>query len=128
MATGDRPRVLIVEDDLDTRRMMQEFLELEGYAVVTAGNGLEALERLREWRPCVILLDLMMPVMDGFTFRAHQLQDPDLATIPVLCISAIYSHADVSARLGLSCLPKPIEPETLLKELRSRCGTPGAVV
>ena len=69
----NRPTVFIVEDDLDTREMIGRFLELEGFAVESAANGLQALDRLRTGtRACVILLDLMMPVMDGWEFRRRQ--------------------------------------------------------
>jgi CheY-like chemotaxis protein len=117
-------RVLIVDDDADTRLMMRQFLQLEGYEVASAANGLEGLARMRETRPCVVLLDIMMPVMDGFAFREHQLKDPALANVPVLCISAIYSHRDVTSRLGIACLAKPIDPDELLVEVQSRCGRP----
>jgi len=81
--------VLIVEDDLDTREMLGRFLELEGYTVETAENGKRALERLGSGvGACVILLDLMMPVMDGWQFRREQKQDADIADIPLIVITA----------------------------------------
>jgi len=81
--------VLIVEDDLDTREMLGRFLELEGYTVETAENGKRALERLGSGvGACVILLDLMMPVMDGWQFRQEQIRDASLADIPVIVVSA----------------------------------------
>ena len=67
------PCVLIVEDDADIREFMQFLLSASGYETMTAANGEEALHRMRERRPCMVLLDLMMPVMDGFDFRARQL-------------------------------------------------------
>jgi CheY-like chemotaxis protein len=82
-------RILLVEDDLDVRTSLAEALSELGYVVDEAGNGVEALERLRSSpRPDVILLDLMMPLMDGWTFRALQLEDPLLASIPVVVLSA----------------------------------------
>jgi len=81
--------VFIVEDDVDTREMLEHFLETEGYAVETAANGKIALERLAGGvRPAVILLDLMMPVMDGWQFRRAQVRDSSLARIPVIVVSA----------------------------------------
>ena len=81
--------VLIVEDDLDTREMLGRFLELEGYTVETAENGKRALERLGSGvGACVILLDLMMPVVDGWQFRQEQISDATLAAIPVIVVSA----------------------------------------
>ena len=84
-----RPTVFVVEDDADTREMLCRFLELEGYHVESAVNGQQALERLHAGaHPSVILLDLMMPVMDGWQFRHAQAQDAALSTIPVIVVSA----------------------------------------
>ena len=92
---GHEPRassrhVLLVEDDADIREGFRELLQSEGLQVTVAANGLEALARLDEGKPLpdVILLDLMMPVMDGFAFRARQRADPRIARIPVVVISA----------------------------------------
>jgi CheY-like chemotaxis protein len=82
--------VLVVEDDADLREMMEQLLHLEGFATLTAPNGLEALNLLNAGAPVkVILLDLMMPVMDGWEFRRRQRADPKLANIPVVVMSAI---------------------------------------
>ena len=82
--------VLVVEDDPDLREMMEQMLHLEGFATLTAPNGLEALNLLNGGAPVkVILLDLMMPVMDGWEFRRRQLADPKLAGIPVVVMSAV---------------------------------------
>ena len=86
MASGRS--VLIVDDDPGIRRMMSLVLAGEGYDVRTAENGRQALDLLASWRPAVILLDLMMPVMDGWTFLAAQQADPILASIPVIVMSA----------------------------------------
>jgi len=106
--------VLIVEDDNDTREMLGRFLELEGYTVETAENGKRALERLGSGvGACVILLDLMMPVMDGWQFRQEQIRDATLADIPVIVVSAAGRerlekiHAD-------AYLSKPVDLDELL--------------
>jgi CheY-like chemotaxis protein len=82
--------ILIVDDDPDIRDSLKEVLEDEGYTVSCVGNGREALDYLRRTptRPCVILLDLMMPVMDGWQFRREQKQDPTIAGIPLIVITA----------------------------------------
>jgi CheY-like chemotaxis protein len=82
--------VLIVDDDPDIRDSLREVLEDEGYEVATVANGREALDHLKASspRPCVILLDLMMPVMDGWQFRKEQKQDPAIANIPLIVITA----------------------------------------
>src|SRR4026209_1348307 len=82
--------VLIVEDDEDLREMMAQLLTLEGFVAATVANGREALEYLQHAsKPDVILLDLMMPVMDGWEFRRRQQADPDLAPLPVIVLSAL---------------------------------------
>jgi CheY-like chemotaxis protein len=84
-----RGNVLVVEDDPELLLGLSEVLESEGYGVTCARHGLEALGRLRAGtRPSVILLDLMMPIMNGWQFRYEQRQDSDLAKIPVVVVSA----------------------------------------
>src|SRR6185295_16292760 len=81
--------ILVVDDDSDIRDSLREVLEDEGYSVACVGNGREALEFLhREPRPRVILLDLMMPIMDGWQFRREQKRDPAIADIPLIVITA----------------------------------------
>src|SRR5436190_19142440 len=85
-ADGSAP-VLIIEDDPDTRDALGELLSGEGYEVATAADGQEGLRRLgAPPRPCLVLLDLMLPAMDGFEFRVRQLEDPELAAIPVIVL------------------------------------------
>jgi CheY-like chemotaxis protein len=119
-----QPTVLVVEDDLDTREMIGRFLELEGFAVQFAANGRQALERLFEGLPaCVILLDLMMPIMDGWEFRQRQIRAAELAQIPVIVVSAVgidrirQIHAD-------DYLSKPIDLDELLQRVSRYCARP----
>ena len=107
--------VLIVEDERAARTGMEKILALAGYAPVSAANGQEALELLRAGVPAsVILLDLIMPIMDGWAFRREQLRDPRLAHIPVIVLSALH-HGWVE---GVPpTLPKPINVKQLLAEL-----------
>ena len=104
--------------------MLEMLLRLEMYDVAMAENGLQALELMRQRLPCAVLLDLMMPVMDGWEFRRQQLREPALAAVPVLCITAVPNPLDVGARLGLMCLPKPLDSSRLLHEVQERCGPP----
>ena len=103
--------ILIVDDDLDIREVLAEALGDLGFASVTAANGLEAAELIRsmEIRPSLILLDLMMPVMDGYAFLRERSNDSLLASIPVAIITA--SHRVDLDRLGSETriIPKPID-------------------
>lgn len=123
MVQQQRAPVLLVEDDPDTRDSMKFVLEADQHPVVTAANGQEALDTLHQGvAPCVILLDLMMPVMDGMQFRQEQLKDPELATIPVVAYSG---HHDVAANVRqlhpAAYLRKPVDPEVLLELVNSHC-------
>jgi CheY-like chemotaxis protein len=84
------PAVMIIEDDRDTREMLGRFLELEGFEVHTAANGRQALDSLRAGdQASVILLDLMMPVMDGFEFLDRMQQNDEWTGIPVVVVTAM---------------------------------------
>ena len=114
--------VLVVEDDPATRQLLETCLSLEGFAVQTASNGAEALDRMRECRPCLVLLDLMMPVMSGEQFRARQLEEPALAKVPVVCISAVYNAAERAKRLNaVACVGKPFDVMEVVDLVRSQC-------
>jgi DNA-binding response OmpR family regulator len=116
------PCVLIVEDDTDVREFMDVLLTTHGFETMTASNGREALERMRSRRPCLVLLDLMMPVMDGWQFRAEQLREPALADVPVVCVTAVAEHTERIARLQAPCLRKPVEFQALLAAVEGACG------
>jgi CheY-like chemotaxis protein len=121
-ATAPQGGVLVVEDDVDILRAIVQVLEDEGIPVRAAENGREALAALRAHgapHPRVILLDLMMPVMDGWAFRAEQLRDPTLADIPVIVITA-NGRAVEKAELvkGTIALRKPVELLTLLAAIQ----------
>jgi CheY-like chemotaxis protein len=109
-----RAPVLIVEDDADVREMIATTLELEGAAVVTAANGLEAYHLARLHQPRLIVLDLMMPVMTGEQFRKVQLAHHALRDIPVVVLSAHHDAPHIAARMDVAaCLRKPIDIEEL---------------
>lgn len=122
--------VLVVDDDLDARTLLEMALSASGHSVCSAINGAEALTVARARRPDVILLDLAMPVMDGFAFRAAQLQDPDLAAIPVICVSGRYDAVHAARELQLAdCVPKPFGLEEVIRRvetLAARGPSPGA--
>jgi CheY-like chemotaxis protein len=117
-----RRSVLIVEDDESAREALAAFLEAEGYPVCEAANGREALDRARQEGIGAILLDIMMPVMDGWEFRAVQLEDATLAAIPVMVITADGSTRDRAASLGLQeYMTKPIQFPRLLQFVGRHC-------
>jgi CheY-like chemotaxis protein len=123
MTAGDPPLVLVVDDDLDIRNTVAGILQDEGYQVAKAGNGQEALSYLNapgSVRPRLILLDMMMPIMDGPTFRQHQEQSPDLAAIPVLIFTAFGNPDDVNWAAGR--LTKPLRLEALLTMVAKHTG------
>ena len=116
-------RVLVVDDDVDIRETLVDLLRDEGYRAVGAANGLEALRLLRETEhPCAIVLDLMMPVMDGEQFRDAQRKDPGIAEIPIVAITAgRHSLARIEGLAPAAFLPKPLRLEDLLSTLARLC-------
>jgi CheY-like chemotaxis protein len=117
----------VVDDHDDVREALVAILESEGFTTSTAANGAEALSYLRSSgaRPCLILLDLMMPVMDGSEFREKQLADPELAGIPVIIVSAYGQRTQGRALRAAAYVSKPIDIERLIELVRSFCLTPG---
>src|SRR3954471_12672414 len=114
--------VLVVEDDLDIREVMRMVLEASGYQVFEAGDGAEALVVARAHRPRLILLDLMMPGMDGFQFRESQLRDPAIAAIPVVIVSGGGALPQKAAELGAAgYLVKPTDLQRLLAVMQDLC-------
>jgi DNA-binding response OmpR family regulator len=113
-------KVLIVEDDADTRAFLRIYLEHAGFEPVTASNGRDGLSQVHAQRPTLILLDLSMPVMTGWEFRAAQqaLADRELAGVPVVIISALIDCEDHGLPLGAAgVVPKPIDCDRLLTVL-----------
>jgi CheY-like chemotaxis protein len=106
---------MVIEDDPDQRDAVVLALESEGYAVVAAGSGVEALEALEAGsRPCMILLDLMMPEMDGVHFRQAQLAAASLAEIPVVVVSAFGQLTRAKYLQVADYLPKPLDFDRLM--------------
>ena len=118
------PSILVVEDDPAARDALVGLLEHEGYATESVDDGSQALARLRDApRPSLVLLDLMLPVMDGFEFRVQQLQDPALARIPVIVVSAGGDLVRKAETLHAdACLAKPLDAEMLLPLIAARVG------
>lgn len=109
--------ILVVDDDADTRDTLRDFLEDEGYTVLTAANGASALRCLEHTRPDVILLDMMMPMTSGNSLYEQLQKRPDFASIPILAVTAEPSRAPI----GMPALEKPIKLHKLLELVELCC-------
>ena len=112
------PLILVVDDEYDIRDLIAEALALEGFDVSTASNGKDALEQARANPPDLILLDLMMPVMSGWEFMEAQRRDPELASIPVLVVTASF---DSEVEGAAALMRKPFDLDTLLPTVARLC-------
>ena len=119
-------RILVVEDDVDIREALTELLQSEGFEVDSVANGHEGIkflgEKTAETYPALILLDLMMPIKDGWEFRAEQRADPRFSHIPVIVLSAdggLKQKAEAIEADGY--LKKPIEVDALLDIVQKYC-------
>lgn len=111
-------KVLAVDDDPVIQRLLQVNLEMEGYEVELAGDGEEALAKIRAFGPAIVLLDIMMPKLDGWQVCAAMKEDPALENIPVVFLSARAQDADVQRGNDLGAaayITKPFDPIDLLE-------------
>lgn len=120
---ADPFRVLIVEDDAQIAAILRETLHDEGYEVRRAANGREGLAILGQWTPHAIILDLMMPIMDGRSFRSEQRLLPGpLAELPVIVLSgARDAYAQAKAMAANAVIAKPFDLDTVLARVREAC-------
>jgi CheY-like chemotaxis protein len=114
-------RILVVDDDPVIRESLEQALEDRGYEVESAANGMEALSVVREWLPDLIILDLVMPIMDGWQFRLEQLRShPE---VPVVVLTAYWSAAEASERLkAADLLRKPVDLDDLFAAVKRILG------
>ena len=115
--------VLIVEDDVDVREILADLLESEGIPVRVATNGQDGLDQLHRDRPlpALILLDVMMPVMDGPELLRRIALEPALAAVPVIVMSAAH-RPELRLPPGTEILPKPLQLDALIARIRQACG------
>jgi two-component system cell cycle response regulator DivK len=116
-----QPRVLLVDDCPDAREMYAEYLEFSGFEVVQAGNGMEALERAVDSAPDIILMDLSLPVMDGWEATRRLKADARTASIPVVALTGHELVGLLERACNVECdglVTKPCLPEDLLQEIR----------
>lgn len=111
--------ILLVEDDSDIRGALENFLHDEGYPVETAENGKEGLAKLEKKKPGLVLLDLMMPVMNGWEFLEEKNHRPPVSKVPVLVISAVPGSPRIPGALGF--LKKPIDLNRLMDFVELYC-------
>jgi two-component system alkaline phosphatase synthesis response regulator PhoP len=120
-----KAKVMVVEDNLDETQLIKMALEPEGYDVVTAGNGKDAREKIGSEKPDLIVLDIMMPEMDGFAFCSWLRSAPDLKAIPVVFLTGVGHHIydtkyplkGVMEADADEYLEKPVRPEELLETI-----------
>ena len=125
----DRPRVLLVDDYPDAREMYTEYLEFSGYEVIGAGNGLEALQRAVDASPDIILMDLSLPVMDGWEATRRLKADQRTASIPVVALTghALAGISEGAKKAGCDAfVTKPCLPEDLVREIRRILDSPSS--
>ena len=124
-AMGEQPQVLIVEDDPELLQGLASILEEEGFSLERASNGLEAIELLRKGlRPRLILLDLTMPIVNGWELRLYQQRDPELSSIPVVLITGgTYQRDELEWVRPAEVLSKPLDVTRLLALIREHCGS-----
>src|SRR5712691_11574035 len=117
----ERPRVLVVDDYPDAREMYTEYLEFSGFDVVQAGNGMEALQRAVDEAPDIILMDLSLPVMDGWEATRRLKADTRTASIPVVALTghALAGISEGARQAGCDAfVTKPCLPEDLVVEIK----------
>jgi len=113
-------RILVIEDNPSARRLVSYTLEREGYEVLSAGNGVEGLRMAREENPDLLVLDVMLPGLDGFELCHRLRTDPQTAKLPILMLSAKAQDADISIGLRLGAddyLPKPADPSEIVRRV-----------
>jgi CheY-like chemotaxis protein len=118
--------VLVVDDDGAVWHMIVLLLRSHGYETETASDGAQALAQMRQRRPCLVVLDIRMPIMDGWQFRKHQLDDPTVADVPVICMTGVVHPEDVEHTLGVPCLGKPVDFSALIRAVEKCCRPPAS--
>ena len=126
-----RPRVLLVDDYPDAREMYSEYLEFSGFDVVEAGNGMEALQRAVDTAPDIILMDLSLPVMDGWEATRRLKADQRTRGIPVVALTghALAGISEGAKKAGCDAfVTKPCLPEDLVREIRKILDAPSSSI
>jgi CheY-like chemotaxis protein len=117
----DRPLVLLVEDQSDLRHLYATQLALSGFDVIEAGNGAEAITSTTERSPDVVLMDLSLPVLDGWEATRRLKGDERTAHIPIVALTAHDGAGELQRATRAGCdwfVPKPCPPDALIAEIR----------
>jgi two-component system nitrogen regulation response regulator NtrX len=118
-----RHSILIIDDDIGTRALLSDVLQAQGYAVLTAENGAEAVRRVVEMKPCVIVLDFAMPIMDGHDF--HEVQKRLAPDVPIICLTGAVDAEQTARLVGASSVHrKPLDLDTLTRTIAELCSVP----
>jgi two-component system alkaline phosphatase synthesis response regulator PhoP len=113
-----RPKILLVDDDVDLVKVMSGALESKAYEVIVAYNGQEGLEKARKEKPDLVVLDILMPVADGFTFADQFRKEPSLAKIPVLALTSFSESLGQPFPFEVTeYIMKPIKPRDLVAKV-----------
>jgi len=113
-----RPKILLVDDDVDLVKVMSGALESKAYEVIVAYNGQDGLEKARKEKPDLVVLDILMPVADGFTFADQFRKDPAFAKIPVLALTSFSESLGQPFPFEVSeYIVKPIKPRDLVAKV-----------
>lgn len=113
-------KILVVDDEKDVVELLSFLLQKDGYTIVTAANGREAMEKIEQETPDLILLDVMMPEMDGYTVQTRLLENPKTKTIPIVILTAKGQLRDVFAVASnvTAYIEKPFDPKTLRQKIK----------
>lgn len=120
MDTNNSSYILITEDDVMLRDMYKMRLEAEGFKVDTADNGLEALKKIKVSRPSIVLMDIMMPVMDGLTALKKMKSDPEMKDIPVIIMTVLIQEEKRKEGIELGASDYLIKSETMPQDVVSK--------
>jgi len=115
-------RILVIEDDPASLRLMQYILEHKGYEVLTAVNGLDGLKKARSEEPDLVILDVMLPGMDGFDICYHLRAEPQTAKLPILMLSAKAREVDRDTGLKVGAdyyITKPVDPAEIISSIET---------
>ena len=124
----ERPKILLVDDDVDLVKVMSGALESKAYEVIVAYNGQEGLEKARKEKPDLVVLDILMPIADGFVFADQFRKDPSLAKVPVLALTSFSESLGQPFPFEVSeYIVKPIKPKDLVAKVEQFLRKTGAL-